>query len=135
MLSGDIENDQLFDKYPNFKAMVCLDCLRAFAVPFFITDVGMKYAYYRTSRFISTQVHQLFFTFLLIRPLFILLYHTFRLGNALLHYLYTFCFRAQKPSGDDESDANQSNKMACGLIELLLQTFILPVCMFTGFFR
>ena len=53
MLSGDIANDQLYEKYPNFKAMAFLDCLRAFAVPFFIADAGLKYAYYSSSRFIS----------------------------------------------------------------------------------
>ena len=113
MLSGDIANDQLYEKYPNFKAMAFLDCLRAFAVPFFIADAGLKYAYYSSSRFISSQVHQLFLTLLLIRPIFIVLYHLFRLCSALQYLLFTFCIQKRQ-------DVNRSNKFACGLIELFL---------------
>lgn len=32
-------------------------------------------------------------------------------------------------------DPNFSNKVACGIIDILVQLVILPVCMFTGFYR
>ncbi len=64
--------------HPHVQKMFLLDLWRLLCWVIFVVDWGLKYAYYLRTRFITAELHWMYYLFLSMRAVFIALYHLYR---------------------------------------------------------
>ena len=85
-----LEERDLYRLHPYQREQCVLDGLRLVGALIFLTDLLLKVAYYRTSKFISYEIKHLFFLFIIARPIFIGLYHAFQMCMTTHKLIYHY---------------------------------------------
>lgn len=110
--------------HPNSGQQNTLDLIRLVGSVIFMADLGCKFAYPRSAKFVTISVYNMYEYFMYIRIGFIVLYHWYR-----------FCLGSLDLISKGFSSQQKTSQLLCKVLDLLLQVILLPVCMFVGVYR
>lgn len=113
----DIEDDIEEKKLPYDKCLTAYDFLKFVGAFLFLSDLMLKIAYYQNSRFGSEQVYELYYLFLIARPVLIGGYMVVNLIMQLQWLCVYRCGKNKKPQKKTQSVEPNSDVLEGGELE------------------